>query len=198
MTIQPVTPTAAASSSPSTISPFTFIGLDLSLTGTGIAVISPDAVTTYTVGSKGHDGDTYPVRQQRLATMKSRVLQHVPDSESVILAMEGPSFGSTGGSAHERAGFWWLIYSALAERGQQVTVIVPSSLKRYATGAGGASKDTVLAAVVRRYLDVDVRNNNESDALVLAAMLARHHGYPLEASLPKAQLSGMEKVRWAS
>lgn len=187
-------PTATTIDSPPGL---VFIGLDLSLTDTGIAVIANNSVKTYLVSSKGHDDDPYEVRCARMVKLAAGILDHIPDSEDVHVAIEGPSFASRGGQSHERAGLWWHVYSALYTRGHLVTVIPPTSLKKYATGVGNANKDVVLASVVRRYFDVDVMNNNTADAVVLAAMLARHHNYLIELSMPKTHLMGMDKVRWA-
>ena len=67
----------------------------------------------------------------------------------------------------------------------------PTSRATYATGKDNAGKDAVLAAVVRRYPDVDVTGNDEADALVMAAMGARLLGHPLEDSLPQSHLRAL-------
>jgi crossover junction endodeoxyribonuclease RuvC len=54
----------------------------------------------------------------------------------------------------------------------------------------------VLAAVVRRYPHTDVTGNDLADALVLAAMGARRLGFPIETSLPVANLAAMTKISW--
>jgi hypothetical protein len=67
---------------------------------------------------------------------------------------------------------------------------------KYATGKGMIAKDAVLAAVVRRYVGIDVTCNDEADALILAAMGARHLGQPIEDSLPLTHLAAMDNVHW--
>lgn len=77
-----------------------------------------------------------------------------------------------------------------------IVIITPSQRAKYATGKGNASKDAVLLAVARRYPTVEVTDNNEADALVLAAMIARLAGRPIETSLPQTHLDALAKVRW--
>ena len=75
--------------------------------------------------------------------------------------------------------------------------MTPTARAKYGTGKGNAAKDAVLAAVIRRYPAVDVTGNDEADALILAAMGARHLGIPLELSpVPGPCLDALLKVRW--
>ena len=55
--------------------------------------------------------------------------------------------------------------------------------------------DAEFIAAARRFPDVEVTNNNEADALVLAAMGARHLGRPID-DMPKSHLTALDAVRW--
>lgn len=78
-----------------------------------------------------------------------------------------------------------------------VVEVSPTSLKTYASGKEIAGKDEVMLSVARRYAAVaEIANNDQSDALVLAGMGARHLGAPIEVSLPQSHLRAMEKVAW--
>lgn len=173
------------------------LGLDLSLTATGLALLDTDdrlVADTWThVTHPG--GDTIRTRLARL----DDIVDHVKTIDRVALVVvEGPSLGQRAQSGtFERAGLWWLTVAALAERDVRVVEVPPSTLKRYATGKGNASKDAVLLAVARRYPHVDVQSNDEADALILAAMGARHLGHPID-DLPKAHLAAMDAVRWTA
>ncbi|NUS59160.1 MAG: hypothetical protein HOV66_30530, partial [Streptomycetaceae bacterium] len=79
--------------------------------------------------------------------------------------------------------------------GHEVVEVTTGGVKKYATGKGNAGKDEVLAAVVRRYPDVEVSNNNEADALVLRAMGCDHLGQPL-AVVPQTHRAALDKVAW--
>ena len=175
------------------------VGLDLSLTSTGVAVVDDEPAdgvgrVVGRVTSSGKATATLRERHHRLQLLCQRVAALAWPSNLVVV--EGPSFGQhRQGGQHDRAGLWWLVVSTLHDVGVPVVEVPPSVRSKYATGAGNASKDAVLAAVVRRYPDVEVRGNDEADALVLAAMGARHLGRPID-SLPQVHLQAMGKVRW--
>lgn len=171
-----------------------FVGLDLSLTSTGVATIRNGAATVRRITSKPKKDATTEDTSARLDTLVAAIVSAIPSSDATLVAVEGPSFGSTGGAQHERGGLWWLVRHALRAEGLDVVVVPPTVVKKYATGVGNAQKDRVLAAVIRRYPDVDVTGNDEADALVLAAIRARNAGYPFESSLPQAQADAAKSV----
>lgn len=176
----------------------TVVGLDLSLTSTGYAVIDDKLphVRVGTITSKGAADATLRQRGDRARTLLRKVLDIARCAELVVI--EGPSFGQARQSGtHDRSGLWWLVVDELLHQGlpTDVVEIPPATLKTYATGKGNASKDQVLAAVVRRYAQADVAGNDEADALVLAAMGTRFLGEPID-DLPQTHLRAMDKVAW--
>lgn len=171
------------------------VGLDLSLTATGLGTTrSGGPAGVQTIKSKGPKDATLEERRDRLHNL-ARDIQLAALAADVVV-IEQPAYNQTGGSHHDRSGLWWLVVDWLVDEVPTVVEVAPQVVKKYATGKGNASKDEVLAAVVRRYADVDVANNNEADALVLAAIGARLAGHPIEASLPQTNLDALAKVRW--
>lgn len=169
--------------------PVTVVGLDLSLSSTGVAgarsdgQVWTDRIRTPT-GLRGHE---------RMAWLTARVKDFTRGA--CLVMVEGPSYGSTGGSVHERAGLWWLVTHSLWARGVEVAVVPPSCLKKYATGRGNAGKDEVLIAMVRRFPAVDIGGNDEADGLVLACMGADRLGFPV-VKFPDAHREALVKVAW--
>jgi Holliday junction resolvasome RuvABC endonuclease subunit len=165
----------------------TITGLDLSLTSTGIARLRPGhtpEVATLTPGNRtGH---------KRLAWLLAAITYRTAKAD--LVTIEGPSYGSTTGNQHERAGLWWLVAHHLWAAGIPYVVIAPAQLKRYAAGKGNAAKDQVLAAVIRRYSGVPVSGHDQADALILAAMAADHYGRPI-APVPQANRAALTTVR---
>jgi len=160
------------------------IGIDLSLRSTGIA------------GDGWADRIGPPAKLLgigRLRYIRSAVLDYARPADLVVL--EGPSYGSAGAGQHERAGCWWLVYDAVAAIDIPVAVVPPACRARYACGRGNASKDEVLTAAVRRYPDVDITNNDEADALILAAMGADHIGQPW-VTVPALHRKGLDGCAW--
>lgn len=167
------------------------IGLDLSLTTTGIAgrdwtrLLKPPA----TIAAAG--GLT------RLRWITEAVRDHIATVPAgTLVAVEGPSYGSAAGQQghHERAGLWWMVYDAVDRDHWPIAVIPPASLKRYATGKGNASKDAVLLAAAKRFPWFG-GDNNQADALWLAAMAADHLGHPI-ATMPATHRAALDGVTW--
>ena len=167
------------------------VGVDPSLTSTGVAILDTEdvlVIETFTVASKGRRDDSWPDRWRRIDDAAGRVVQLVPAGAAV--AIEAPSYGQARQSGvHDRAGLWWAIYSRIIDAGAPVSPVPPATRARYAAGKGNAAKDAVLAAAVRRYPQAAIANNDEADAVVLAAWLARHLGHPIEDHMPATHLS---------
>ncbi len=181
------------------------VGLDLSLTSTGIALIEDrDAICVTRIQSRGRKDATLDQRHTRLHNLRLDICLAAHDGvRPDLIVIEGPSFGQARqGGQHDRAGLWWLVVDWLSQDetaggwGIPVAEVSPASRAKYATGKGNAAKDAVLAAVVRRYPHVEVTGNDQADALILACMGARALGHPLEVSLPVAHLDAMTKVAW--
>lgn len=175
----------------------TVLGIDPSLQGTGLAVVRDGHVRlTGKITSKGTKEDTLLQRSQRLDSIVAKVAGVVSQERPDLVAIEGPSLASKFGSVHDRSGLWWLLVSELITGRRAVVEIPPSNRMMYATGKGQAHKDVVLATVVGRYPQAGITGNNEADALLLAAMGARHLGEPVETSLPLTHLRALDKVKW--
>lgn len=185
-----------------------YAGLDLSLTATGVAVYRPEWPTVNEIRLRKVTSDpadyrsardakdrpvaTYADRLNRLEDVLASIEDTIPPAALVFL--EAPSYGSSTSGTFDRSGLWWLVYQRLTALSCRVIPVAPTQRMLYATGKGRADKDQVIAAVVRRYPDLDVRDNNVADAVVLAAMAARAAGFPLEESLPAANLKAMDKL----
>lgn len=170
------------------------IGLDLSLQATGIA--TPDGVLT--IRSSGRAGASLRVRRARLHDLATRVCLLVAEyaGSGALVVIEGPSFGSTTGSQHERAGLFWLVIDELLSAGHLVAEVPPTTLKKYATGKGQAKKGAMGDAAARRIPDVDTGgDDNMVDALWLRAMGCDHLGWPI-TPMPQAHRTALEAVRW--
>lgn len=161
------------------------IGLDLSLTSTGVA---------------GSDGWVERIRVRddgtpfnRLRAIRDRVRDYA-SSATDLVAVEGVAVQSRTGQALTRAGLWHLVMEDVDARGVPWMQVPPTSLKKYATGKGNAGKDEVLAAAVKRFPAVDVRGNDEADALWLAAIGADLLGQPM-LELPQTHRAALAKLR---
>ena len=174
------------------VSVFDVVGLDLSLTGTGIVLIDEGGIYTSLIKSRGKRGDSLAQRAHRLATLRKQIAELIPEGAHIVV--EQPAYSSSMGSMHDRSGLWWLIVGWLHPF-HNVTEVAPGTLKKFATGKGNAGKDEMLAAAIRRYPSVEIVDNNVADAMHLAAMGARYLGHPQEADTVKIT-EAMAVPRW--
>jgi Holliday junction resolvasome RuvABC endonuclease subunit len=167
--------------------------LDLSLTGTGICHIADSQVRHLeTVKTKvtGHQ------RMQEIGYAIGRWTGDLINPHLVVI--EGPSYGSQGGQSghHERAGLWWITAHRLWRNGVPYAVISPNARAKYATGKGNANKAEVLTAAIKRWGHlVDIGDDNQADALILAAMACDHLESPL-APVPAVNRAALVGVTW--
>lgn len=163
------------------------IGLDLSLTSTGIA-----GSAGWTERIRSHpSAEVTPF--SRLRIIRAIVMDHVRRADMVVV--EGLAISRQTGQHLTRAGLWHLVMEEIDAAGIPWAEVSPTAVKRYATGKGNAGKDDVLAAVVRRFPYIDVNGNDEADALVLAAMGADHLGQPI-VDMPAHHRTALAKVAW--
>ncbi|WP_159622689.1 hypothetical protein [Ruania rhizosphaerae] len=184
------------------------VGIDPSLTATGIARIDTDDqlhVDVWTITTKGSAQATLEERLERLRDIVDQAWnattgygptgdQHPQQPQADLVLIETPAMSKSNTGTSMLNGLFWMLVNHLADDVPLVPVGI-GQLKRYATGKGTAAKDAVLLDVARRYPHVDVRDNNQADALVLAAMGAEHTGHPI-ADLPKTHTDALTKVAW--
>lgn len=182
------------------------LGIDLSLTATGIAIVTADTshpweirnrtprIEVRTIASTGRSDATLHQRRARLQNIGDAVIAAAHGAD--IAVIESPSLGQARqGGQLDRHGLWWLVTDRLIGRGIPVATVTPAGRAKYATGKGNAGKTDVLLAVDRRYPAAEITDDNQADALVLAAMGCRHLGHPID-DMPKAHLSAMDAVVW--
>lgn len=169
------------------------VGIDPSLTSTGIAVIDPDTgIQLHRIRSKGTKTATLRERAARLNRLTLEVLETTEGADLIVI--ESPAYSNSLGSMHDRSGLWWTIVGTLRLRNIPVIEVPPTTRAKYATGRGNAGKDEVLAAVIRRYPTLEVTGNDVADALTLAAIGARLTGWKLEDTIPKASADALGKL----
>ncbi|MEV8394793.1 MULTISPECIES: hypothetical protein [unclassified Streptomyces] len=162
------------------------IGLDLSLTSTGVAL--PDG-TTYRIKTRAKDGD--------------RRLLHIRDSIRDDLAKHRPHLAvvedlpvhamAAGRTGHVHG----VVKAELLDAGVPYALVVPATLKSFAADHGNADKARMSAAA---YLAAgaefaDDKGGDMCDAWWLRAAGHDALGVPL-FSLPPAQRERLRKVDW--
>jgi crossover junction endodeoxyribonuclease RuvC len=139
------------------------LGLDLSLRKTGVAVI----------WNSGHE--TFLIEPPEELREGGRLLYIERELRAVVNAyepnyavIEGYSYGSLTGqfALGEVGGIARLV---LTGNHIPYVIVPPTSLKKYVTGNGNATK-IVMALQVQRELDLSIHDDNECDAYCLAAL----------------------------
>jgi Holliday junction resolvasome RuvABC endonuclease subunit len=157
-------------------------GLDLSMTATGAAHTVEGAACTHLIKPKSA-GDL------RLPEIKNRIREHVQGSELILIEgylNHSHSAGITG-MVHGS------VRSMLIEEGLKYATLSPSSLKKFATGRGGASKTDMAVAAFKRG-GVEFTNDNECDAWWLWVGANDYLGAPV-IDLPKAQRQALDSLK---
>lgn len=161
------------------------IGLDLSLTSTGVAGDGwSDKIRTKTRGDA------------RIRILQIAIADYIKNADLVV--MEGPAFGHGAQAGHEElAGLRVIVRQYCYRYHIPYGVIPPASLKLYAAGSGRAEKGAVRTAIAERYgyLTEGPARYDEADAY--AAMAAGYDwlGQPL-AEAPEKNRSALAGCKW--
>lgn len=178
------------------------VGLDLSLTGSGIATIGLETGhVALSVVETAPDGDDLAAVLDRLAAALQGIASRVP-AERALVVVEAPSHGSRHGKAHERAGLWWRTVAYLHHSGHLLAQAYPRTRAKYAAGhlpvknsRKGPDKREIVAASKAEFPHLTLSNDNIADAFALARMGARHLGSPIDPTT-RQRVESVAAVRW--
>jgi Holliday junction resolvasome RuvABC endonuclease subunit len=171
------------------------VGLDLSLTGSGVASslgwcerVGASDITTMDLDD----------RLAAVGNLVGKILDLTGGGGRwpEVVCVEVPAFSRSGGGVLERSALWWNVVAALRRREVPVVEIYIGQRMRYATGKGSASKGAVIDAVARRWPQFETGgDDNLADAAVLAAMGADWLGAPIGA-VPATHRKALDGVEW--
>jgi Holliday junction resolvasome RuvABC endonuclease subunit len=156
------------------------LGLDLSITATGIC--HPDG-TTVTVTTRDK-GDWRLVAIQHAVREQTRAVDLAVIED---LPTHAKSAGITG-MVHGA------VRAVLLEAGVPYVLITPATLKAYATGKGNADKTAMAIAALKR-AGREFADDNQCDAFWLRAAGLDWYEHP-EFSVPQTQRDRLTKVAW--
>lgn len=162
------------------------LGLDLSLRATGWADSSGVGVAR--PKTKGVE------RLEEIVDWLNVRLYYMQPAELVLI--EGYSYGSKNGG--ERLGeLGGVVRLNLYGRGIPYVEVPPTSLKKYATGVGNASKDAVLISGVKRS-GIEFTDNNACDAFWLRQMGLAHYApdHPELIAMPQLNMTALDVIDW--
>lgn len=138
------------------------LGLDPSLTGTGLSVVDNDNLLfSECYKPKNKKGP------QRLIEICHKISEVIDAYQPELICLEGYSFGSRGRALFQIGELGGLIRVMLHKTGIKWLEITPSQVKKFATGMGNCGKDIILQQVYRRW-GMEFKTSDEADAFVLA------------------------------
>lgn len=148
----------------------TVIGIDPSLTSTGLAYREGGKIKAYCIGNPKLKG------VERIAFLRNAVGAALDRFSPSLVAFEGYALGFRGKSntifdIGELGGTLKLL---ILERGIDILLVPPTSLKLFATAKGNADKDQVGVALERR-LGVKFSTSDQYDAAGLLVMGECHN-----------------------
>ena len=156
------------------------LGLDPSLTGTGMAALHYHhgrwVGITASHGRQGKRNEPLAVRDRRQQDIVE-ALYGANLGELDVAGVEAPAFGAPGGSTWDRAGLWWRLVHSLVHHQVPVVQVTSGQRQKFATGhahskARPVDKSDVAMAVAKMWPDVEIHGNNAADALVIASIAA--------------------------
>lgn len=173
----------------------TVIGIDTSLTATGVASsLGWCDLVGYTDKKNPITKLPHPARIAALTALATDVATLVGTPDLAVI--ETPAYTQSGGGAHERGWLWWDVYRRLTGRGVPIALMTPNQRMLYATGKGSGGKGGVIDAVARRWPAYETGgNNNLADAVTLMAAGVDALGHPL-AAMPTANRAALNAIAW--
>lgn len=169
-----------------------FLGIDPSLTGTGIAVVSSDGKLRY---SDRIEPDKMR-GVQRLRYLRQCVIDRLEKTNPHSVCIEGYSFSSKFSRAHSLGEWGGVLRVTVAEDfNLPIYSLPPQSLKKFATGRGDTKGKGPMATALDKRLGATLSlGEDEVDAVWLALSLFDHHRYAGGEHLPQYAVEALGKM----
>lgn len=159
------------------------VGLDLSLTATGIADSSGAIVYK----------PKHKVPMIRLNEIDTYFREWIRTQKPQACVIENYAYGAK--NAREVIGeLHGVVRLALHQATVPFALVAPTQLKQFATGKGNANKDTMIATAARLGCPAD--DNNAVDAWWLHKMSCEFYKLEGRLDLPKEQRDVAKKIEW--
>jgi crossover junction endodeoxyribonuclease RuvC len=182
------------------------VALDLSLTGTGIAVthdqLGEPRLSCRTVSPRRYPTDNV-IDHRRLHETFQAVAASLACRPDLVVVEFLPKVQGTGGVPLRLAELHGALKHFMWAKGHRYIDVEPQRLKTYATGNGNAKKELVREQVIARYGSLlHVSTYDEADAVSALALTLAAYGQPLtgrdgrEIAVPPANAKAVAAVTW--
>lgn len=159
------------------------VGIDPSLTSTGICTMSEDGTVLESLAIKPVEKGT-----ERLALFRHdfRLITGKCQKEETYAFVEGYAFGAM--NKREALGeLGGVLRLSLYDDGIRVVVVPPTSLKKFATGKGNADKIAMAVALQKQY-GLEYPTSDQTDAYFLAELGRAYFRLIPEISVTKQEI----------
>ncbi len=163
----------------------TYLGIDPSLTSTGVAVLTSGKIETWRMTpGKRRAACRLCWFDTEFKNLIDRVIK--PD----VTCVEGYSYASAN-QAHQAGELGGLLRLRLWRSGRRHFIVTPGTLKKFATGNGNSSKPGVAVALFKRW-GVERDQDDEVDAAIMAIMAAMKTEMGVSDLLTKLQVEALD------
>lgn len=179
-------------------------GLDISLTSTGVAIITQRVngvclANVTTITSTGKRGASYLSRGKRLLGLRNEMIHAL--ATCCLVVVERPVIMIRSADIMDRLGLWWATVGRLQDLGIAVAVANATTCKKAITGHGDSGKGAMVDAIKRLYPDVQLNPKgnaaeDEADALALAHAGAVWSGWQVPTL--QRHIDSLDKIAWPS
>lgn len=169
----------------------TVVGIDMSLTKTGIVILDDtENVVSQIVKSPAAPRDVKS-RMHRFRQIVRDISAVVIDANPVVICIEAYAFSRNMSGHSDLVEAGGLLRSHLVFHGYTLYEVPPTTLKKWGAGSGKGDKTPMIAAMVKRY-GVMFETNDEYDAYGLARMAKQIAG--IEPPATAAQREAIDVI----
>lgn len=174
----------------------TVLGVDPSLTSTAVCWIGEDGLPDIRLSrtKPGSDQSTL-AKLTRMQHQVGFVCDYARSADVVLIEARSLASSARVGRSSELSGLWWLMLAELVLGVERIGVVPPAVLKKWVTGTGNADKFRVGQHIAKRWPDIELRGDDQSDALGLASM-GLHYLDVLPWTPTAYQAEALGKVEW--
>lgn len=175
------------------------LGIDTSLTGTGLARIDVHENDDGPVLKYSFDAEVAKVAAPKPSADKSKkamarrvnaLIEQIEwaignpngtdvDEHPDMIVIESLAYGAKGASVWVLPWIFGRVLELAVKWDIPLIEVGTGQIKKYATGTGNADKSTVVIAVTRRWPEAQATDDNEADAMTAGAIGCHYLGYPI-------------------
>lgn len=140
-----------------------FIGIDQSYTSCGVVVLNEDG-SVHSFDTIKTVGEDIFLRARQVAQELETIVNQQHNLQTI--GIEGLAFSKFGNATRDLAGLQFVIMNTLRhELGQEVKIVSPNSLKKFATGSGKAKKQEMVDFLPEHVIDLFKQEYKKSNGL---------------------------------